>query len=251
MCHRSAIFLLLFLGASLLYGGQLPDGSATVDLLDDRTIIKPGDNLSIRVLEERRGREESKVAENGTIKTRYLGALKAEGMTCRKLAKSIRQKLVALPPHTLPFTYSDVPTVVVAIENIRVYGPANLANLKTVPNQHPTKQPLGATLLTSMEVLDTSRPIEIGDELSLRILEDSHPAMGLKVLAAGEIEAPYLGKIKAAGLTASQLAYQLKFGLQERFFFRPPFFRQPLFRKATVIVCIDSLAHPVHMFRSY
>ena len=110
---------------------------------------------------------------------------------------------------------------------------------------------LGAGILTHMEILDNSRPIEIGDELSLRILEDLNPAMCLKVLATGEIDAPYVGKIKAAGLTTRELAYQLKSRLQKRFFFRSPFFRQPLFRKATVIVCIDRLVHPVVMFRCY
>jgi protein involved in polysaccharide export with SLBB domain len=103
----------------------------------------------------------------------------------------------------------------------------------------------GAAILTSMESLDDSRRLESGDELSLRILEDRHPAVGLRVLAAGEIDAPYLGKVHAAGLTSKQLAFRLKSKLQMRLFFHPPFFRKPLLRKATVIVCIDKLGHPV------
>jgi protein involved in polysaccharide export with SLBB domain len=252
MPRRIVPFLLLWLFVGVLHAQLKPEPAQSdfMEVLDDRHILVPGDTVSIRLIEDRRDVVQFKIPQNGMIQVRYVGAVKAEGMTCRKLAMLIRQKLAALPAYTLPFTYSEAPTVTVALDVLN-YGPIPSANLKNIPKRITDEQPLGASLLTCMEILDNSRSIEAGDALSLRILEDRRPAVSLKVLATGDIEAPYVGKIKAAGQTSMQLAYQLKSKLQKRFFFRFPFFRKPILRKATVIVCIDKLTHQAIVYHCH
>lgn len=222
MRHRSTVILpLLFLGASLLRGEQLPDGSATVkfattqDLLDDQHVIIPGDIISIRVLEDRRDAEQRRVPENGMIETLHTGKIQAAGTTCRKLAKLIRQKLTDMPAHPLPFTYSGSPTVVVAIDNMRTCGPG-LANLTS----HSSSAAPAA--------LDSTTKLQPGRIVGIRIVEDRREKLHQIISATGEVQVPYIGLVSAAGQTCAGLAAKVKVELEKSFF-----------RHATVVVTLD------------
>lgn len=87
-----------------------------------------------------------------------------------------------------------------------------------------------AEVLTKMETLDNSYPIQAGDLVSIRILEDKRDAFKQKVSPAGEIQAPYLGLFKSTGLTPRKLAFKLKAQLEEKFF-----------PTATVLVTVEKL----------
>lgn len=72
--------------------------------------------------------------------------------------------------------------------------------------------------LTIMDVLDNVKKIEIGDVITVRILEDRREALQQNVAVTGEIQAPYLGLLKADGLTCRELAHQIKTDLEKSFF---------------------------------
>jgi polysaccharide biosynthesis/export protein len=86
----------------------------------------------------------------------------------------------------------------------------------------------GAAVLTSMEVLDTSRTIQPGYVVSIRILEDRKDAQQQKVAVTGEVQVPYIGLVRAAGRTCKELAYLIKRDLEKSFFI-----------SATVVIAID------------
>jgi protein involved in polysaccharide export with SLBB domain len=88
----------------------------------------------------------------------------------------------------------------------------------------------GAAVLTSMEVLDNTKPIQPGYIVSIRILEDRKEAVTQKVAVTGEVQVPYIGLIRAAGRTCRDLAYTIKSDLERSFFI-----------SATVVIAIDQI----------
>lgn len=85
-----------------------------------------------------------------------------------------------------------------------------------------------AAVLNSMEVLDDNQPIEPGDVISMRVVEDRREPLQLRVGATGEVNAPHIGLVKAAGRTCKQLAFEVKRRLELNYY-----------NSATVIVAID------------
>lgn len=88
----------------------------------------------------------------------------------------------------------------------------------------------GAAVLTSMDVLDSSRAIQPGYIVSIRILEDRKEAVQQKVAVTGEVQVPYIGLVRAAGRTCKELAYTIKRDLEKSFFI-----------SATVVIAIDQV----------
>ena len=81
---------------------------------------------------------------------------------------------------------------------------------------------------TSMDVLDDKRPLQRGDRLSMRVVEDRKPPISLIVTDSGEVEVPLIGRVQAKGKTCKQLAYAIKEPLQREYYY-----------KATVIIGLD------------
>ncbi len=93
----------------------------------------------------------------------------------------------------------------------------------------PTRAGTAAVSATvSMDVLDDSRRLRRGDIVNLRIVEDRDPPMGLRVNDSGEIEVPYVGRMRAEGMTPRSLAYDIKNLLQRDYY-----------HNATVILTLD------------
>ena len=86
--------------------------------------------------------------------------------------------------------------------------------------------------LTGKDALDDVKKIEVGNLITIQILEDERDAIQQYVAVTGEIQAPYLGLTKAVGLTCRTLACQLKNGLEKS-----------LFKEATVTVTCDFKPH--------
>ncbi len=83
-------------------------------------------------------------------------------------------------------------------------------------------------LTTSMEVLNSTTKLGIGDHVSFRIVEDRHEPIRLFVTDSGEMEIPLVGRVNARGKTCKQLAYEIK-----------PLFEKDYFKTATVIIGLD------------
>lgn len=81
----------------------------------------------------------------------------------------------------------------------------------------------------SMDVLDDSRPLSIGDAVNIRIVEDGDPPVTLQIKDSGDLEVPYVGRVRAAGLTPRGLAYAIKRELERDYY-----------NNASVIVGLDT-----------
>lgn len=97
-----------------------------------------------------------------------------------------------------------------------------------VANAGSSPTAMSAGMLNSMDVLDNTRPIRAGDVISIRVIEDRKEPRQMTVGVTGEMQAPYVGLVRAAGKTSRQLADELKVELEKSYF-----------KKATVIVAID------------
>ncbi|MFO1499935.1 MAG: polysaccharide biosynthesis/export family protein [Verrucomicrobiota bacterium] len=87
-----------------------------------------------------------------------------------------------------------------------------------------------ANLFTSIESLDDKQQLRIGDRVSFRVIEDKEDAKPLMVTDSGELDIPYLGRVKAADKTCQAVAKQVKTALEKELYYR-----------ATVILAIDQL----------
>lgn len=104
------------------------------------------------------------------------------------------------------------------------------------PSSIEKAQPLApalstVALTTSMEVLNDSVKLGIGDRVSLRIVEERRVPISLIITDSGEMEVPLIGRVTAKGKTCKQLAYELKPILEKEYFY-----------KATVIIGVDSIS---------
>jgi polysaccharide biosynthesis/export protein len=93
------------------------------------------------------------------------------------------------------------------------------------------EQQLGSSAVaytTSMNVLDDTRTLKVGDRLSVRILEDKNPPYALMVTDSGEVEVPLIGRIRVTDKNCKSLAYAIKAPLERDYYY-----------KATVIVGLD------------
>jgi protein involved in polysaccharide export with SLBB domain len=200
----TALPKLIRVGLCAVFCGLVSTDAATttpkisMDVLDDHRLIQAGDKVSIKILDERREAYQPVVPQNGVIEVPYIGRTKAAGVTCRKLAYAISSRLLSVPVDALPFRRSASPLVIVATDNV------------TPP---------------CMKDLDHSTKLRSGDSVTIRIVEDKHGTLRQLVSTTGEIHAPYLGLLKAEGLTCRELAHHMKAGLEKE-----------VFKKATVIV---------------
>lgn len=89
--------------------------------------------------------------------------------------------------------------------------------------------PIGLTgVVKSMDQLDGTTRISVGDQLNFRIVEDEEQPVILTVSDSGQVEVPYAGKVQAAGKTPRELAYDVKRMLESG-----------LYKKATVLISLD------------
>lgn len=85
-----------------------------------------------------------------------------------------------------------------------------------------------AARISSMEQLDASRALKVGDLVSLRIVEDRDKVLSLLVQDSGDIQAPFIGLVRAAGRTCRDVAFYMKKELEKQYF-----------QQATVIVALE------------
>ncbi len=83
----------------------------------------------------------------------------------------------------------------------------------------------------AVPVADSNRTMSIGDEVTYQVLEDKDPPVRLVVTDAGELDIPYLGRVKVAGQTLESVRATIKRLLE-----------QDYYHNATVRLSIDSVA---------
>ena len=88
--------------------------------------------------------------------------------------------------------------------------------------------PVAAATLTSMSALDDKIPLSVGDTVSIRILEDRDDPVTRIVTDTGEVNFPYIGRLKVEGKTCHQVAIEAKKLLEVDYY-----------KRATVIVGLD------------
>ena len=99
-----------------------------------------------------------------------------------------------------------------------------------MPENPPTRSgsaPVSTTV--SMEVLDANRPLGRGDVVNFRIVEDRDPAVSLQVTDSGDLEVPYIGRVRAEGKSPRALAFDIKSLLEREYY-----------HNATVIIGLDT-----------
>lgn len=88
--------------------------------------------------------------------------------------------------------------------------------------------PITASTLTSMTALDDKVLLEAGDSISFRVIEDKDVAVPRIVTDTGEVDFPYIGRVKVEGKTCHQVAVEVKRLLEVDYY-----------KRATVIVGLD------------
>lgn len=107
----------------------------------------------------------------------------------------------------------------------RISTPATAA-APAAPTSDDTAASVGR--ISSMQMLDDSTPLRVGDLVSLRIVEDRDKTLSLRIQASGDIQAPHLGLVKAAGQTCKKIAFAMKKELEKQYF-----------QQATVIIALE------------
>lgn len=92
-------------------------------------------------------------------------------------------------------------------------------------------EPVVASTLNSMSALDDKVPLQDGDKISYRVLEDEDDAVSRTVTDTGEAEFPYIGRVKVEGKTCHEVAVEVKKLLEVDYY-----------KEATVIVGLDEIA---------
>lgn len=102
-------------------------------------------------------------------------------------------------------------------------------------------------VLKNMDELNNSRRFEQGDVVCIRIPESKRDGMQQVVATTGEIQAPYVGLIKAEGRTCKELAFKIKSEIKKLeksypvdFKTSPPVGKN-FFADATVLVAFDGI----------
>ena len=96
---------------------------------------------------------------------------------------------------------------------------------------HSQESPvIGDTLLPrSMDMLDDSYRFKVGDQIIYRVVEDQDQEVRRIVMDTGEVTLPYLGKVMARGLTAKEIALNIK-----------PLLEKEYYKNATVLLTLDT-----------
>lgn len=102
------------------------------------------------------------------------------------------------------------------------------ATAAATPSNPPPASPVTAATLTSMASLDDKILLEPGDTISFRVIEDRDQAIPLPVADTGEVNFPYINRVKVEGKTCHQVAMEVKKLLEVDYY-----------KRATVIVGLD------------
>lgn len=67
---------------------------------------------------------------------------------------------------------------------------------------------------------DSSRALGVGDQVTLEIVEDKSAPLTKRITDTGELDVPYIGRVRATGKTCDQLASEIKRKLEADFYYK-------------------------------
>ena len=83
--------------------------------------------------------------------------------------------------------------------------------------------------IQTMQSLNDTRKLTIGDKLSFSVVEDEKSPVEIYITDSGEAEIPYIGRVMAVDKTCKRLAYEIKSTLEKKFYYQ-----------ATVLMGLDA-----------
>ncbi len=92
------------------------------------------------------------------------------------------------------------------------------------------QMPMGAPVRARTTAINPDRPLHVGDQVSIEIVEDKTGPSPRVVTATGEIEVPPLGRVHVAGKSCSEIEAELKRKLEADYYYT-----------ATVRLAIDAV----------
>ncbi len=95
-------------------------------------------------------------------------------------------------------------------------------------NGVPVARPVKTMPLSAPRASDPNKVLGVGDQISLLIVEDRAPAATRIITDTGDVDVPWIGRVRAAGKTASQFAQEIERKLESSYYYA-----------ATVKVAID------------
>jgi protein involved in polysaccharide export with SLBB domain len=128
---------------------------------------------------------------------------------------------------------------------VSVAVPPFNAEPATPPAVPPFSQPavppgVHSALPIAVPVTDRDRVLAVGDLVTLQILEDREQPISRRVTDSGDLDVPYIGRIRAAGKTTKQVASQIERQLEVDYY-----------HNATVNLGIDQVNRAAAMARIF
>ena len=123
---------------------------------------------------------------------------------------------------------STLPTAATAVPNL---------NSLPLTTSLPANIPVGLAGLTNGYVPDNTYQLRVGDTVSFQIVEDRILNLqlvptSLVVMDSGEVDVPYIGRVKSVGKTCDQLGEEIKKELEKNYY-----------KKATVVLSLNIANH--------
>ncbi len=110
------------------------------------------------------------------------------------------------------------------IESAPVAKPSSTRGIDVVPEEEtattakPSVVRIGKP--ETMELLDDTKPIKLGDKLEYMVAEDRDPPIVLFVAEDGRVDVPLVGKVQAVHKTARTLAKELSANLEQEYYYQ-------------------------------
>lgn len=148
----------------------------------------------------------------------------------------------ATPPIPAPRFYTSPSTNTLSqLTPYQAPIPALSTNQSPTPSSIPTPATDTSTtsathnvvMPPSMDKIDDKRALIVGDVINYRVVEDHDAPRSLALNDTGEIEAPLMGRLPAAGKTLKKLAEEIKALLEKDYYYQ-----------ATVLLSMDITARP-------
>ena len=172
----------------------LTSKSTSVEVLEDRRPLQPGEFLSIQVREQWSGPSVLQIPADGMLSYSQLGPFNISGLTCLDLAVLIGRGMAKQEPFAT------------------LGGPAISVTRTSPPPPRVTEKPV------LLKELDNVRKLKAGDHIGTRIWEDKREELRQIIADTGKINAPYVGLLKAAGRTCREFAEDIKRELEKNYF---------------------------------
>jgi polysaccharide export outer membrane protein len=119
--------------------------TTSMDVLNDQRLLRVGDRLSMRIVEDRKSLATLFVADSGEVEVPLIGRVQAKGKTCKQLAYAIKG------PMERDYYYKA--TVIVGLDQATLKSPGRLYITGQVRNQGSVEIPPDENFTVSKAIL--------------------------------------------------------------------------------------------------